>query len=172
MPDLATPVSPQDHTEGPASAPVTLVEYGDFQCPTCGQAYPIVKQLQKELGDKLRFVYRNYPLEQHPFAEPAAEAAEFAATQDKFWPMHDALYQHQRQLSEELFPKLARELSLDPEALTSAIEDQTFADRIEADMQGADDSGLRGTPTFYINGKQHTGSFAYDDLLAAIQAAS
>ena len=172
MPDLATPVSPQDHAQGPATAPVTLVEYGDFQCPTCGEAYPIVKQLQKELGDTLRFVFRNYPLDQHPFAEPAAEAAEFAASEDKFWPMHDALYEHQRQLSEDLFPQLARQLSLDPEALTRALDDETFRGRVEQDIQSGDSSGVPGTPTFFINGRQHTGSFAYDDLLQAIRSAS
>ncbi len=172
MPRLAAPVSAQDHTAGPASAPVTLVEYGDFQCPSCGQAYPIVKQLQQELGDKLRFVFRNYPLDQHPFAEPAAETAEFAASQNKFWQMHDTLFEHQRRFSEDLFPELATQLSLDSNALEQALDNQTFAPRVRQDINSGDQSGVGGTPTFFLNGEQYTGSFAFDDLREAIQAAA
>ena len=96
MPRLSVPVSARDHAQGPVEAPVTLVEYGDFQCPSCAQAFAIVQEVQKHFGDKLRFVYREYPLPMHPMAEPAAEAAEFAATEDKFWPMHDGLYRGRR----------------------------------------------------------------------------
>ncbi|MGD0866244.1 MAG: thioredoxin domain-containing protein, partial [Rhizomicrobium sp.] len=99
---LKPPVGPADHAQGAATAPVTLVEYGDYQCPYCGEAYPIVKKVQKRLGAKLRFVFRNFPLaEAHPFATGAAEMAEAAALQDKFWQMHDALYEHQDELEPE-----------------------------------------------------------------------
>ena len=111
---------PQDHEQGPASAPYTLVEYGDYQCPSCKQVLPLIKKLEKHFGDKLRFIFRNFPLEQHEFAEMAAEAAEFAADHGKLWEMHDLLFKQQDHFSEELFPKLASQLGLDPAALTKA----------------------------------------------------
>lgn len=171
MPKLAAPVGSQDHTQGPENAPLTLVEYGDYQCPSCGQAFPIVKQVQQHFGDRLRFVFRNYPLEQHPMAEPAAEAAEFAASQGKFWQMHDALYENQAELSQDLILELAKKLHVDGKGVASAIDQQQFASKIEADMDGADQSGLQGTPTFYINGMQHEGSFSSHALIEALESA-
>src|SRR5579875_1470092 len=148
MSQLKTAVYDGDHVQGPASAPVTLVEYGDFECPTCGQAYPIVKHVQKHFGDQLRFVFRQFPLEQHPMAEPAAEASEFAAAHGKFWPMHDGLYENQEELSPELFASLAKELHLNPKALEEALAEEEFGERIAADLEGGEASWVAGTPTF------------------------
>jgi protein-disulfide isomerase len=171
MSDLTVPVQDQDHIQGSEDAPVTLVEYGDFECPTCGQAYPIVKHVQKHFGDRLRFVYRHFPLPQHTMAEPAAEASEFADTQGKFWAMHDALYENQEDLSTDLFVELAGNLRLNEKALEKALDRTEFAERIEADMESGEDAGVHGTPTFFINGKQHQGSFGVQQLIAAIEAA-
>ena len=170
MSKLSQDVGPEDHVQGSATAAYTLVEYGDYQCPTCGEAAPIVKQVQKHFGTKLRYVYRNFPLAQHAFAEAAAETAEFAASEDKFWEMHDALYENQTEFEDELFPELAKKLGLKWQELDKALADGTFAGRVEHDLESGDESGVRGTPTFYINGKQHKESFAYDDLVAAIEA--
>ena len=109
MATLKVQVGPADHSQGPADAPVTLVEYGDYECPHCGRAYPIVKALQKKLGKQLRFVFRNFPLREiHPNAEAAAETAEFAATRDKFWDMHDLIFENQNSLSEQMLGELAQ----------------------------------------------------------------
>ncbi|HLI75836.1 MAG TPA: thioredoxin domain-containing protein [Acidobacteriaceae bacterium] len=170
MSQLKTAVYDGDHVQGPASAPVTLVEYGDFECPTCGQAYPIVKHVQKHFGDQLRFVFRQFPLEQHPMAEPAAEASEFAAAQGKFWPMHDGLFENQEELGPELFDALAKELHLNPKAMEKALADGEFEDRVTADVEDGEASGVMGTPTFYINGRQHAGSFDAATLIRSIEA--
>ena len=170
MAKLANPVSAQDHAQGSANAPCTLVEYGDYQCPSCGQAFPIVQRVQKHFGDRLRFVFRNLPLEQHPMAVPAAEAAEFAAAHDQFWPMHDALYQHQAELGDALFTRLAKQFGLEAHALQQAVQEETFVSRIEADLQSGEQSGVRGTPTFYINGQQHQGEYDAASLIEAIEA--
>lgn len=172
MAKLSKGVGPEDHVQGSANAAVTLVEYGDYECPSCGEAYSVVKQLQSQFGRKLRFVYRNFPLPQHEFAMPAAEAAEFAATEDRFWEMHDALYENQDKLNLELLPRLAKRLGLDTEALEEVLEDEAFADRIEDDMKSGEASGLRGTPTFYINGLMHSGSYDYETLSEAIESAA
>lgn len=168
---LSQAVSAQDHVQGPGNAPCTLLEYGDFQCPSCGQAYPIVKRVQKHFGDRLRFVFREFPLEMHPMAEPAAETAEFAATHGKFWPMHDQLFENQDQLGEELFAELAEGLQLDPKALARSLADGEFEPHVEQDLQSGEASGVPGTPTFYINGVRHDGSFDERSLIDAIEAA-
>lgn len=172
MSKLAKEVGADDHVQGEQNAQYTLVEYGDFQCPSCGEAFPVVKQVQQHFGKKLRFAFRNFPLEQHEFAEAAAETAEFAAGEGKFWEMHDALYTNQAEFEDELFPELARQLGLKVESLDRALAEGTFADRVKADVESGEASGLRGTPTFYINGKQHTGSFAYEALIKAIEGAA
>jgi protein-disulfide isomerase len=171
MSKLASPVTAKDHVQGPATASVTLVEYGDYQCPSCGDAAPIVKKLQKHFGDKLRFVFRNFPLEMHPYAEHAAETAEFAAAHDKFWEMHDLLYKHQANLSDPELLKLAIHLGLKANDLSSTLDSGEFAARVKADLKSGEASGLRGTPTFYINGAQHEDSYDYETLVAAIDAA-
>ena len=171
MSKLTEAVSAQDHAQGPADAACTLLEYGDFQCPSCGQAYEIVKKLQTHFGDKLRFVFREFPLEMHEFAEPAAETAEFAAKQGKFWPMHDQLFENQDQFSEELFAELAEGLKLDPKALAKSLEAAEFEGRVEKDLESGEASGVHGTPTFFINGQQHKGSYDERALMEAIDAA-
>ncbi len=169
---LKPPVSEQDHAQGSASAKVTLVEYGDYECPHCGTAYPIVKRLQKHFGKNLRFVFRNFPLsEMHPDAESAAETAEFAGAHEKFWEMHDALFENQDNLGEELYDQLADQLGLSAADLLKALEEGTYRDHVRADFSGGVRSGVNGTPTFFINGTRHDDSFDYDTLAAAIQAA-
>jgi protein-disulfide isomerase len=173
MANLKVPVSAQDHAQGPSSAPVTLVEYGDYQCPHCGRAYPIVKRIQKHFGERLRFIFRNFPLsEMHPDAEAAAEAAEFAGANGKFWEMHDLLFENQQRLGGPLYLELAAQLGLSAEALQSALESGMYEDRVAADFKGGVRSGVNGTPTFYINGHRHDAPFDYDDLAQAIEAAS
>jgi protein-disulfide isomerase len=138
-------------------APLTLVEYGDYECPYCGQAYPIVKEVQERLGDDLRFVFRNFPLRQmHPHAESAAEAAEAAAAQDEdvYWEMHDLIYEHQDDLSEDDLQGYASDLGLDAERVASELEEGTHRDRVEEDLMSGARSGVNGTPTFFVNAER------------------
>jgi protein-disulfide isomerase len=172
MTRLRTALRPEDHTQGDPNAPITLLEYGDYECPHCGRAYPIVKRVQKHFADRLLFVFRNFPLTRsHPNAEPAAEAAEFAATQGKFWEMHDLLFENQDRLGPELYERLASELALDPGALIASLDNGQFTDRVRADFMGGVRSGVNGTPTFFINGLRHDGPFDYPALVGAINAA-
>jgi len=169
---LRVPVGEQDHVQGSADAHSTLVEYGDYECPHCGRAHPIVKRVQKHFGKKLRFVFRNFPLaEMHPHAESAAETAEFAGAHGKFWEMHDALFENQEQLGGAFYLKLAQELGLSPQELRAAVENREYLARVKSDFTGGVRSGVNGTPTFFINGKRHDASIEYDDLVEAIQAA-
>ena len=170
-PALTQPVSARDHAAGPADAPLTLVEYGDYQCPYCGAAYPVVKRLQKTLGKKLRFVFRNFPLtEAHPYALIAAEAAEAAALQDKFWEMHDLLFEEQTRLKPEIIPLWAKRIGLNPEKFGNDTKQGVVAKRIQEDRQSGIRSGVNGTPTFFINGIRYDGSPDYDSLLAALES--
>jgi protein-disulfide isomerase len=171
MSQLTAPVSSHDHTQGKTNAPWTLVEYGDYQCPSCGDAYPIVKQLQQHFGDQLRFVFRNFPLQMHPYAEHAAEAAEFAAAHGKFWEMHDLLFENQANLKDSALLKLAAKLRLSTDHLGHALKEGTYAERVRQDLDSGEASGLQGTPTFYINSQQHQGSYDFDSLAEAIEVA-
>jgi protein-disulfide isomerase len=172
MTKLKIPVTSDDHIQGPEDAEVTLVEYGDYECPHCGQAYPIVKRIQKHFGKRLRFVFRNFPLRQaHPHAEAAAETAEFAGVHGKFWEMHDLLFENQERLSAALFPELARKLELSPTALTHSLETEEFAARVRSDFSGGVRSGVNGTPTFFINGNRHDAPLDFAYLLLSIDAA-
>jgi len=167
---LRVPVSAQDHIEGNPDAECTLVEYGDYECPHCGHAYPIVKRIQKHFGKRLRFVFRNFPLaEIHPHAESAAQSAEYAGAHGKFWEMHDGLFGNQEQLGGGLYLKLAQQFGLSPEELREAVEKRVYLERVKADFSGGVRSGVNGTPTFFINGKRHDGSFEYKELAAAIE---
>jgi protein-disulfide isomerase len=169
-PTLTPPVSARDHAQGPANAPLTLVEYGDYQCPYCGAAYPVVKQLQETLGKKLRFVFRNFPLTQaHPYALIAAEAAEAAALQGKFWEMHDLIYERQEILEADILPSWAQELGLDLEKFGTAIRQGDITKRIKEDRTSGIHSGVNGTPTFFINGRRHDDAPDYDSLGAALK---
>ena len=169
---LTLPVSQRDHQQGPETAPVTLVEYGDYECPYCGEAYPIVKEIQRRLEDRLRFVFRNFPLTQsHPHAEHAAEAAEAAAVQGKFWQMHDSLFEHQRALDDAHLVHYAVALHLDEETFKREMTEHVYANRVREDFLSGVRSGVNGTPTFFINGVRHDESYELETLLAAIEAA-
>jgi protein-disulfide isomerase len=171
MAKLKVAVGPTDHIQGPADAPVTLVEYGDYECPYCGRAYTIVKALQKR--KRLRFVFRNFPLrEMHPNAEAAAETAEFAAAQNQFWEMHDLIYENQQDLSDQLLSDLAKRLKLDAKGLANALKSGEFTDRVQKDFSGGVRSGVNGTPTFFINGQRHDADFELETLARAIGEAS
>jgi protein-disulfide isomerase len=172
MAKLSIPIGAEDHRQGDLDAEISLVEYGDYQCPSCGLAYPIVKRLQKHFGKRLLFVFRNFPLTQmHPWAEPAAEAAEFAAAHGKFWEMHDLLYENQESLGDELFRILAEDLKLPAVELENAVAEHQYQPRVRADFGGGIRSGVNGTPTFYINGQRNNGPFEFDFLKDAIDAA-
>ncbi len=172
--ELTMPVSEdRDHIAGPANAPVTLVEYGDYECPYCGAAYPIVKEVQARMGDSLRFVFRNFPISTaHPRAEQAAEAAEAADAQGQFWPMHDMLYEHQSRLGEQALHGYAEELGLDVAAFDKELAEHAHADRVHEDFLSGVRSGVNGTPTFYINGVRHDDSYELETLLAALERAA
>lgn len=159
---LTVPVRPEDHAQGDATAAVTLVEYGDYQCPYCGAAYPLVKKLQRHFGGDLRFVFRNFPLTQaHPLAQMAAELAEAAAIQGRFWPMHDWIYENQERWSEggaEVLLGGIEAVGLDTVALERDLKQSKIAQRIKADFNGGVRSGVNGTPGFFVNGRLHQGS--------------
>jgi len=171
MSTLQVPVTDADHIEGDPDAPVTLVEYADYECPYCGAAYAIIKRVQKHFGKRLRFVFRNFPLTQiHPEAENAAETGEFAGAHGRFWEMHDALFENQETLGPALYVSLAKTLGLSAEALEEALEHRTFRPKIRSDFMGGLKSGVNGTPTFFINGRRHDAGNEYEDLVAAIDA--
>ncbi len=157
---LTMPVTEdRDHIQGPADAAVTLVQYGDYECPYCGAAYPIIKEVQARMGGRLRFVFRNFPImTSHPHAEQAAEAAEAAASQGKFWPMHDLLYENQKNLRDQDLRAYAEKLGLDVELFDKELSEHVHAERVHEDFMSGVRSGVNGTPTFYINGSRHDDS--------------
>ncbi|MGD0462241.1 MAG: thioredoxin domain-containing protein [Tepidisphaeraceae bacterium] len=168
---LKVPITPDDHIQGDEDAPLKLVEYGDYECPHCGRAHPIVKRVRKHFGQRLMFVFRNFPLkEMHPNAETAAESAEFAAALGRFWEMHDAIYENQAALGLPLLLELAETLRLSVPDLSNALKGGQYASRVRADFLGGVRSGVNGTPTFFINGRRHDGPFEFEDLVAAIAA--
>lgn len=161
---LVPPVSERDHASGDPHAPVTLVEYGDYECPHCGHAHPIVKSIQRRLGKKLRFVFRNFPLaEAHPHARHASEAAEAAADQGKFWEMHDALFENQDRLEDEELVEIARSIRLDAARVATALEEGAYTARVREDFRNGIRSGVNGTPTFFVNGERYDGPWADED---------
>jgi protein-disulfide isomerase len=166
---LTLPVAGRDHIQGPIDAPMTLLEYGDYECPFCGAAYPIVKAIQQNLGDDLCFAFRNFPLaNMHPHAEHAAEAAEAADAQGHFWEMHDTLYENQDALEDEYLAKYAAELGLDVPRLIREVESGAHRGRIREDFMAGVRSGVNGTPSFFVNGVRHDAGYDYDTLLAAL----
>jgi protein-disulfide isomerase len=163
----------RDHIQGPANAAVTLVEYGDYECPYCGAAYPIVKELQARMGDMLKFVFRNFPITtSHPHAEQAAEAAEAAAAQGRFWEMHDLLYENQRRLRDQDLHAYAEQLGLDVEQFDKDLAEHVHASRVREDFMSGVRSGVNGTPSFYVNGARHDDSYDLETLLAALERAA
>lgn len=166
---LTIPVNDNDHVQGPASAPVTLVQYGDFQCPYCGAAYVELKKVRAQLGGRLRFVFRHMPLSAiHPMAELAAEAAEAAGAQGKFWAMHDALYEHQRQLSPATITTLATRLGLDMPRFSADLRGRHYAGKVRADFTGGERSGVQGTPAFFIDGERYDGPYDEESLMEVL----
>src|SRR5262245_17834472 len=161
--------SDRDHIQGPPDAPVTLVEYGDFECSYCVRAYAVVKRLQEILGDQMRFVFRNFPLTQvHPHAKMAAEAVEAAGGQGRFWEMYDALYE-KRALEPQDIVSYAKDLGLDVERFVTDLHEEKFAPRVAEDRRSGLRSGVNGTPTFFINGVRHDGPWDLKWLLNALQ---
>ena len=170
MATLQNPVGSADHIQGNRDAPVTLVEYGDYECPVCGAAYPIVKAVQKHFGGKLRLVFRNFPLTRlHPEAENAAETAEFAGALGHFWEMHDALYENQDGLGLPLYLALAEAMNLPKAELSEALETRAFGPKVRSDFMGGLKSGVNGTPTFFVNGKRFGGEMTVEDFDKAVE---
>ena len=171
MVHLAVPVSGHDHTRGPTDAPVSLVEYGDFECPYCGQAHAIVRALEEELGEHLRFAFRHFPLTKiHPHAEHAAEAAEAAGMQGRFWEMHDILFENQDALTDRELANYAKELGFDVRRVINDVITGAHASRIRQDFISGMRSDVNGTPTFFINGARYAGKLDVYAMLEALQA--
>jgi protein-disulfide isomerase len=172
MAQLRVPVTPRDHVLGDANASVTVVEYGDYECPHCAAAQPVVAQILKRFGDQLRFVYRHFPLvEIHPVAGPAAEAAEFAGSRGLFWQMHQCIFANQPRLSVPLLISVAARLKLSPVELRDALAAGTFAPKVQGDFVAGARSGVNGTPTFFVNGVRHDSPYGVATLASAIDQA-
>jgi protein-disulfide isomerase len=173
MNTLTTPINKRDHVRGSPDAPVILAEYGDFECPYCGAAYRVVKKLEKDLADTLAVVFRQFPLVNvHPHAQLAAEAAEAAGAQGRFWEMHDVLFEHQDALAPADLMKYAAALHLDLKRFANDLSGHAFLSKIEDDMRGGLQSGVNGTPTFFVNGVLHQGGHDEASLRASIQQAA
>jgi protein-disulfide isomerase len=173
-PTLKLPVGDRDHVQGNADAKATLLEYGDYQCPYCGEAYGIVKRVQEKFGSDLRFVFRNFPLtEVHPKAEFGAELAESSSDQGKFWEMHDYIYEHQQYLSnEDFFLQFAEsKLGLDAQRIKKEVATHAHLPSIREDFISGVRSGVNGTPTFFINGSRHNDDYQFGTLVSAIERA-
>ena len=165
MSELKPPVGPDDHTQGPLDAPIVLVEYGDYECPYCGEAYPELKAVQKAMGDSLCFVFRNFPLSQaHPHAARAAEFAEAAATIGRFWEMHDMLYENQSALDDRSLIVYATQLGFDQALIESALRGD-FSTRVRRDFASGVRSGVNGTPSLFVNGRRYDGPRDADSLI-------
>jgi protein-disulfide isomerase len=169
---LKNPVGSEDHIQGDEDALCTLVEYGDYECPHCRAAHPVIKRVERHFGKRLCFVFRNFPLTQiHANAQSAAETAEFAASEGKFWEMHDLLFENQDQLGDDLYAELATQLGLDAAKLQESLENGAYTGRVQSDFTGGVRSGVNGTPTFFVNGQRHNGPADFDHLVEAIEAA-
>jgi protein-disulfide isomerase len=170
MSQLKTAVGPDDHTQGPLDAPIVLLEYGDYECPYCGEAYPELKAVQKAMGDSLCFAFRNFPLgNAHPHAERAAEFAEAAATIGRFWEMHDLLYEHQDALDDQSLARYAMRVGCDEALIESALRGD-YATHIRRDFTGGVRSGVNGTPCPFINGERYDGPRDAGSLIALIRS--
>jgi len=169
---LKAPLTKRDHRRGDPGAPIVLVEYGDYQCPHCAAAEPVVEALLRGLGQDLQIVFRHFPLsEVHALAEIAAEAAEFAGAHSAFWPMHSALFANQTQLSLPAIFAIAGALNLPQPALRAALEARSYSDKVRQDFIGGVKSGVNGTPCFFVNGARHDGDYSFEALSAAVLAA-
>jgi protein-disulfide isomerase len=170
---LVTPIQKRDHIQGNPNAPLTLVHYGDFECPYSGEAFLVIKDLQEELRSNLRYVFRHFPLEhKHAHALVAAEAAEAAGAQGQFWEMYDVLFENPDALSEDHIAEHAAALGLDQTRLIREIEDQVYYDRVMQDVESGQESGVDGTPTLFINGFRYAGETDLDSMLGALREAA
>jgi protein-disulfide isomerase len=171
---LSLPVSEsRDHILGPVTAPVTLVEYGDYECPYCAQAYLITKEIQERLGDKLRFVFRNFPVTKiRPHAYETALAAEAAAAQGKFWEMYDYLFKHGQAVTNDSLRRSAASLGLNLTRFDSEFHDRIYSNHIDEDIQSGKNSGVKSTPTFFINSELYNDAWDLDSLLGALDEES
>lgn len=171
MSQLSEPVTGRDHATGNQESTVTLLEYGDYECPHCGRAHPIVQEILRTMGDKIRFVFRNFPLtEIHPHALHAGVAAEFAADNGKFWEMHDMLFEKQQHLRDPDLAQYAEELGLDGVDLSLSFENEELFARVNQDFSTGVRSGVNGTPTFFVNGVRHDASWDFETLVAVLNA--
>jgi protein-disulfide isomerase len=169
---LTPEVGERDHVQGPVDARVTLVEYGDFECPDCGRAYPVLKAVQRALGPNLRFIFRHFPLlASHPHSGAAAEAAEAAGAQGRFWEMHDRLYEHQAALGHDDLRRHARKVGLDLDRFDTDMRLHTYEGRVREDLASGAASHVHGTPTLFINGIRHDGPRERSALVAALARA-
>lgn len=170
---LTLPVSERDHIQGLMTAPVTLIEYGDYECPYCAQAYMITKEIQERLGSKLRFVFRNFPLTKvRPHAYQVAIAAETAAAQNKFWEMYDYLFKHGQVLTEDTLKQTAASLGLEVDRFDREFRDRTYSSHVDEDIESGKSSGVGSTPTFFINEDRYDGPWDLDSLLNALDEES
>ncbi len=170
MSKLKPAVNSTDHIQGNKNAVIELVEYGDYQCPHCGRAYPIIKNIQKKLGDKIKFIFRNFPLSEiHPNAINAAVAAEAASAQDKFWEMHDIIFENQGHLGDVDLIEYAASLGLNIEQFEADFQKLKYLEKIESDFDSGIRSGVNGTPSFFINGEKYNGSWEEKDFLKHLQ---
>ena len=170
MAKLKPPASIEDHMMGKLNASVILVEYGDFQCPHCGAAYPILKEIEKKFKDSIAFIFRHFPLsESHPMALPAAISAEAAANQGRFWQMHDLIFENQYRLSPQTLLHLAETLKLDMKTFQKDIQNPKLSEKVEANFESGIQSGVNGTPSFYINGSKFNGSYDFLSLSHAVE---
>jgi protein-disulfide isomerase len=166
---LRTPVTHEDHATGPGSAPIVLIEYGDFECPYCGRAYGILQRLRRDLAGDLRFVFRNFPLtDVHPDSLNAARAAEAAARQGRFWDMHDLLFENRHHLQEANLYSLASTLELDMDRFSADFDSDAVERKIVQDIEGGVRSGVNGTPTFFANGIRYDGDWNYEPFREAL----
>jgi protein-disulfide isomerase len=173
QPKLAIPVSDKDHAQGSPDAPVTLVEYGDYECPYCGKAYPAVRRIRRMMGDQLRFVFRNFPLNTlHEHAGQAAQAAEAAAAQGRFWEMHDLLYENQDNLDDVDLRSYALKAGLEIYRFEADMSGEVYAGKVRDDFRGGVRSGVNGTPTFFINDFRFNDVVNYENLLNAVKLAA
>jgi protein-disulfide isomerase len=168
--DLTPALSAEDHMDGPEGAELQLVMYGDFQCPYCAAAYPILQRVRQRLAGRLLFAFRHFPLRDvHPDAQRAAEGSEAAAAQGAFWPMHDRIYESRGRLGAADLVGHAADLGLDQQRFSAELEDSVHAARVQRDVDSGEDSGVPGTPTFFVNGRRHAGSFDASSLIAALE---
>ena len=168
--ELSAPVTERDHVRGSLDAPVVIVEYGDYECPHCGRAYWVIKELLEQLGGQIAFVFRNFPVtETHPRADAVAEALEAAGGQGRFWEMHDWFYEHQHQLEGLDLERHAGVIGLDVEQWRKELRERAHRDRVHEDLETGRESGVTGTPTLFMNGVRYQGDYDFESMVTAIQ---